>query len=136
MRHILTLTFIQKSKAWQQPKFSRNVRLMDASISTWAKGNTFPPTKKLMTSKALLTCLKSRIFKVVKLNQKSQTKFNYHHECSSVGKFIFASLVVTFRHGREEDEMMGVSFKKELVVDRVQVHPAGKDDSRTKLQVT
>ena len=54
----------------------------------------------------------------------------------SVGKFIFASLVVTFRHGREEDEMMGVSFKKELVVDRVQVHPAGKDDSRTKLQVT
>jgi len=30
------------------------------------------------------------------------------------GKFIFASLVVTFRHGREEDEMMGVSFKKEL----------------------
>ena len=31
---------------------------------------------------------------------------------------------------------MGVSFKKELVVDRVQVHPAGKqDDSITKLQV-
>ena len=54
------------------------------------------------------------------------------------GKFIFASLVVTFRHGREEDEMMGVSFKKELVVDRVQVHPAdsGNDNSRTKLQVS
>ena len=43
---------------------------------------------------------------------------------------------MTFRHGREEDEMMGVSFKKELVVDRVQIHPAGKDDSRTKLQVS
>lgn len=50
------------------------------------------------------------------------------------GKFIFASLIVSFRHGREEDEIMGISFKKELVVDRVQVYPAGKDDDKTKLQ--
>ena len=55
---------------------------------------------------------------------------------SFTGKFLFASLIVTFRHGREEDEIMGISFKKELVVDRVQVHPPGKDESRTKLQVT
>merc|ERR1719219_430873 len=50
------------------------------------------------------------------------------------GKFIFASLVVIFRHGREEDEVMGISFKKELVVDRVQVYPATVEDEKTKLQ--
>ena len=51
------------------------------------------------------------------------------------GKYIFASLIVCFRHGREEDEMMGISFRKELVVDRVQVFPPIKDDDKTKLQV-
>jgi len=52
------------------------------------------------------------------------------------GKFIFASLIATFRHGREEDEVMGISFKKELVVDRVQVHPGGKEATgeKSKLQ--
>jgi len=50
------------------------------------------------------------------------------------GKFIFASLIATFRHGREEDEVMGISFKKELVVDRVQVYPADRKDEETKLQ--
>jgi len=51
------------------------------------------------------------------------------------GKFIFASLVVSFRHGREEDEIMGVSFKKDLVVDRVQVFPPTKqEDGKNKLQ--
>ena len=52
-----------------------------------------------------------------------------------IGKFIFASLVVTFRHGREEDEVMGVSFKKELVVDRVQVFPNNKEENPSKIQV-
>ena len=53
-----------------------------------------------------------------------------------IGKFIFASLIATFRHGREEDEVMGISFKKELVIDRVQVHPAaGKEGEKSKLQV-
>ena len=52
-----------------------------------------------------------------------------------LGKFIFASLVVIFRHGREEDEVMGLSFKKELVVDRVQVYPATVEDEKNKLQV-
>jgi hypothetical protein len=31
--------------------------------------------------------------------------------------------------------MMGVSFKKELVVDRYQIYPAGSDEGPTKLQV-
>ena len=51
------------------------------------------------------------------------------------GKCIFASLIVSFRHGREEDEVMGISFKKELVVDRVQIHPVNKEDEKSKLQV-
>ena len=55
--------------------------------------------------------------------------------CLFVGKFIFASLVVTFRHGREEDEVMGISFKKELVVDRVQVYPETVKDEANKVQV-
>lgn len=57
------------------------------------------------------------------------------HALSEIkGKFIFASLVVTFRHGREEDEVMGVSFKKELVVDRVQVFPNNKEENPSKIQ--
>ena len=51
------------------------------------------------------------------------------------GKYVFASLVVTFRHGREEDEVMGVSFQKELVVDRVQVFPGNAEKEKSKMQV-
>ena len=55
---------------------------------------------------------------------------------SIIGKFIFASLIATFRHGREEDEVMGISFKKELVVDRVQVQSGEKKgEENSKLQV-
>ena len=44
-------------------------------------------------------------------------------------------LVITFRHGREEDETLGLSFKKELVLDRVQIYPPEKKkDEETKLQ--
>ena len=42
---------------------------------------------------------------------------------------------MTFRHGREEDEVMGISFKKELVVDRVQVYPETVKDEANKVQV-
>lgn len=49
---------------------------------------------------------------------------------------MFASLICTFRHGREEDEVMGVSFQKELVVDRVQVFPGNPDVEKTKMQVS
>ena len=52
-----------------------------------------------------------------------------------LGKNIFASLIVTYRYGREEDEVMGVSFKKELVVDRVQVYPSNQQDEKAKFQV-
>jgi hypothetical protein len=34
---------------------------------------------------------------------------------------VYVQLVITYRHGREEDETMGISFKKELIVDRAQV---------------
>ncbi|TRY76389.1 hypothetical protein TCAL_02711 [Tigriopus californicus] len=51
------------------------------------------------------------------------------------GKFVFASLICNFRHGREEDEVMGVSFQKELVVDRIQVYPPpDKSEEKDKLQ--
>ena len=44
-------------------------------------------------------------------------------------------LVITFRHGKEEDETLGLSFKKELVLDRVQIYPPEKKkDEETKLQ--
>ena len=45
-------------------------------------------------------------------------------------------MVVTFRHGLEDDESLGLSFKKELVLDRVQVFPPDKNRlaEETKLQ--
>ena len=30
-------------------------------------------------------------------------------------------MIASCRHGKEEDEVMGVSFKKELIIDRKQV---------------
>ena len=51
------------------------------------------------------------------------------------GRRIFVQLVITFRHGREEDETLGLSFKKELVLDRVQIYPPEKKNGEeTKLQ--
>jgi hypothetical protein len=69
------------------------------------------------------------------LNESSLKRVHLFKCQLILGKFVYASLVVTFRHGREEDEMMGVSFKKELVVDRYQIYPAGSDEGPTKLQV-
>ena len=48
-----------------------------------------------------------------------------HHDTLK-GRRIYAQLVITFRHGKEEEEMMGLSFKKELVLDRVQIYPPEK----------
>ena len=53
----------------------------------------------------------------------------------AIGRCVYASLVCTFRHGREEDEVMGISFQKELIVDRVQVFPASTDKEKNKMQV-
>ena len=52
------------------------------------------------------------------------------------GRRIFVQLVITFRHGREDEETMGLSFKKELVLDRVQIYPPDKSQAaeETKLQ--
>eukprot|EP00090_Calanus_glacialis_P028990 TRINITY_DN46486_c0_g1_i1.p1 TRINITY_DN46486_c0_g1~~TRINITY_DN46486_c0_g1_i1.p1 ORF type:complete len:406 (-),score=100.14 TRINITY_DN46486_c0_g1_i1:476-1693(-) len=57
-----------------------------------------------------------------------------HHDTLK-GRRVYVQLVITFRHGREEEETMGLSFKKELILDRVQVFPPEKRDSEeTKLQ--
>lgn len=58
-----------------------------------------------------------------------------HHDTLK-GRRIYAQLVITFRHGKEEEEMMGLSFKKELVLDRVQIYPPDKSKlgEETKLQ--
>lgn len=61
--------------------------------------------------------------------------FKDHHETLK-GRRIFVQLVITFRHGSEEEETMGLSFKKELVLDRVQIFPPDKSrgEEETKLQ--
>ena len=46
-----------------------------------------------------------------------------HHDTLK-GRRVYVQLVITFRHGREEEETMGLSFKKELILDRVQVGTA------------
>ena len=54
------------------------------------------------------------------------------------GKCIYVQLVITFRHGTEKDETMGLSFKKELILDRAQVNPKDRATNlpaeETKLQ--
>lgn len=37
-----------------------------------------------------------------------------------------ASLMVTFRFGAEEDEMMGLSLAKEITLDQVEIYPNPK----------
>jgi len=57
------------------------------------------------------------------------------HNDTLKGRRVYVQLVITFRHGREEEETMGLSFKKELILDRVQVFPPEKrDNEETKLQ--
>jgi len=57
------------------------------------------------------------------------------HKDTLKGRRVFVQLVITFRHGREEDETLGLSFKKELILDRVQVYPPDKrEPDETKLQ--
>jgi len=51
----------------------------------------------------------------------------------SKGKVLTVQLVVQFRHGKEEDEVMGVSFKKELIIDRKQINIDDKKED-TKFQ--
>ena len=39
---------------------------------------------------------------------------------------VYAQLVCSFRYGREEDETMGLNFKKELTLADEQVYPPPK----------
>ena len=53
-----------------------------------------------------------------------------------LGKHVFASLVVVYRYGRQEDELIpGLSFMKEMVCDRVQVYPEYQGEEISKFQV-
>ena len=47
-----------------------------------------------------------------------------------------ATLMVTFRYGQEEDEMMGLSLCKDLVLDETEIFPNGAPIQLTKEQVT
>jgi arrestin-2 len=50
----------------------------------------------------------------------------------------FAQVIVTIRYGREQDEVMGLKFVKELVLINEQVVPArrSQDKKPSALQVT
>ena len=57
------------------------------------------------------------------------------HRHTLRGQKIFVQLVITFRHGREDEETMGVSFRKEMTLDRVQIYPPPeRQEEETKLQ--
>ena len=51
---------------------------------------------------------------------------------------IYIQLVCSFRYGREDDETMGLSFKKELTLADEQVYPptqySKKETTKTRLQ--
>lgn len=48
---------------------------------------------------------------------------------------VFGQLVCSFRYGREEDEMMGLNFQKELYLASEQIYPVAKPDNElSKLQ--
>lgn len=57
-------------------------------------------------------------------------------EYAQTSRKIFGQIICSFRYGREEDEMMGLNFQKELYLVSEQIHPrAEKSDSNlTKLQ--
>ena len=43
---------------------------------------------------------------------------------------------MVYRYGREDDEIIpGLSFMKELVIDRVQVYPEYQEEETTQFQV-
>jgi len=57
-------------------------------------------------------------------------------ECMN-GKKIFGQIVCCFRYGREEDEVMGLNFQKDLYFCSQQIYPPVKtDENQTKLQAS
>ncbi|EZA59121.1 Arrestin-like protein [Ooceraea biroi] len=47
------------------------------------------------------------------------------------GRKVFGQVLTTYRYGREEDEVMGVKFSKELVICRDQIVPSKKEKQDT-----
>ncbi|KAK5647105.1 hypothetical protein RI129_005569 [Pyrocoelia pectoralis] len=47
---------------------------------------------------------------------------------------IFAQIVCSFRYGREEDEMMGLNFQKDLCLGSMQIYPPPEKQNTSKLQ--
>ena len=50
------------------------------------------------------------------------------------GRRVFGQLVCSFRYGREEDEVMGLNFQKDLFLASEQIYPPKGDGEATKLQ--
>ncbi|CAB3372345.1 Hypothetical predicted protein [Cloeon dipterum] len=51
------------------------------------------------------------------------------------GRKVYGQVVCSFRYGREEDEVMGLNFQKDLFFANEQIYPATKkDENLTKLQ--
>ncbi|XP_071523343.1 arrestin homolog [Panulirus ornatus] len=50
------------------------------------------------------------------------------------GRRVYARVAVTYRHGREEDEVMGLHFSKELELVNVEVAPNAGTEERTDVQ--
>ena len=52
------------------------------------------------------------------------------------GRKVYGRVTTTYRYGREEDEVMGLKFSKELVLASQQVVPSGENLKKlTTLQV-
>lgn len=47
---------------------------------------------------------------------------------------VFAQVICSFRYGREEDEVMGLNFQKDLCLGSIQVYPPPEKQNTTKLQ--
>lgn len=47
---------------------------------------------------------------------------------------IFGQVVCSFRYGREEDEVMGLNFQKDLFLVSDQIYPPKEKENPTKLQ--
>ncbi|KAK3866634.1 hypothetical protein Pcinc_027836 [Petrolisthes cinctipes] len=50
------------------------------------------------------------------------------------GRKVFASVTVTYRFGREEDEVMGLNFSKELLLTTQQIYPSANSGEMTGVQ--
>ncbi|EFA07498.1 arrestin 2 [Tribolium castaneum] len=50
------------------------------------------------------------------------------------GRKIYGQVVTTYRYGREEDEVMGLKFSKEMVIAQDQIAPAKKSPDLTPVQ--